>query len=492
MTKPVVEVVGVSKRFGDIVALNNVSLKIYPRETLVVLGENGSGKSTLAKVLYGIYFPDNGFIRVDGVETVFSSPSDARKHGIFLVSQRPQLIDEMSIVENVALFLGTTVSKNLRKRLVDVLNNLKVSLDVDTPVFRLSYTEKQLVDLAKIILAQPRLLIVDEAATYLPHEAKKVFLDAIKRLIAGGASVMYITHKIGEALEVGDRFVVLRRGSVVGVFNRGVDANILRQAMFGSSNHTQSSYANLQQVFTGNSNNSATTLAVENLAVLNDYGRVAVNNVTFVVSSGEVLGIAGVAGNGQKELAEALAGFRKVHRGAVLFNGVNITREPIHRRVKMGLVYIPEDPFREGVALNLTIAENIKLFTACKGYKVLPSLVIKELGISPDNPLTKTFRLSGGNVQKLSLAKLLVNSPRVVIAHNPTRMLDEKSRIAVLNLLRIVAEKGAAVVFISEDLDEILSISTKVGVMVDGKLTRFFTGNIASYRDDIERAMVYG
>jgi simple sugar transport system ATP-binding protein len=489
--RPVVEVVGVSKRFGDIVALNNVSLKIYPREILVVLGENGSGKSTLAKILYGIYFPDTGFIRVDGVETVFSSPSDARKHGIFLVSQRPQLIDEMSIIENVALFLGATASKNLRKKLVDVLSNLKVSLDVDTPVFRLSYTEKQLVDLAKALLAQPRLLIVDEAATYLPHEAKKVFLDTIKRLIAGGASVMYITHKIGEALEVGDRFVVLRRGSVVGVFNRGTDANILRQAMFGSSNHIQNSYANSQQVF-ADSSNSTTTLAVKNLTVLNDYGRTAVNNVTFVVNSGEVLGIAGVAGNGQKELAEALAGLRKVHRGAVLFNGVNITNEPIHRRVRMGFVYILEDPFREGVALNLTIAENIKLFTAGKGYKVSPSLVIEELGISPDNPLTKAFRLSGGNVQKLTLAKLLVNSPRVVIAHNPTRMLDEKSRIAVLNLLRIVAEKGAAVVFISEDLDEILSISTKVGVMVDGRLTRFFTGNIASYRDDIERAMVYG
>jgi simple sugar transport system ATP-binding protein len=489
--RPVVEVVDVSKRFGDIVALNNVSLKIYPRETLVVLGENGSGKSTLAKILYGIYFPDTGFIRVDGVETVFSSPSDARKHGIFLVSQRPQLIDEMSIIENVALFLGATASKNLRKKLIDVLSNLKVSLDVDTPVFRLSYTEKQLVDLAKVLLAQPRLLIVDEAATYLPHEAKKVFLDAIKRLVADGASVMYITHKIGEALEVGDRFVVLRRGSVVGVFNRGVDANILRQAMFGSSNHIQNSYANQQQMFAGNSN-STTTLAVMNLTVLNDYGRTAINNVTFVVNSGEVLGIAGVAGNGQKELAEALAGLRKVHGGAVLFNGVNITHEPIHRRVRMGFVYIPEDPFREGVALNLTIAENIKLFTTGKGYKVSPSLVIKELSISPDNPLIKAFRLSGGNVQKLSLAKLLVNSPRVVIAHNPTRMLDEKSRIAVLNLLRIVAEKGAAVVFISEDLDEILSISTKVGVMVDGRLTRFFTGNIASYRDEIERAMVYG
>ncbi|MCI4436254.1 MAG: ATP-binding cassette domain-containing protein [Ignisphaera sp.] len=491
MSRPVVEVVGVSKRFGDIVALNNVSLEIYSGEVLVVLGENGSGKSTLAKVLYGIYFPDSGFIRVDGVETVFSSPSDARKHGIFLVSQRPQLIDEMSIAENAALFLGTAASKNLRKKLVDALSNLKISLDVDTPVFRLSYTEKQLVDLAKVLLAQPRLLIVDEAATYLPHEAKKVFLDAIKRLIADGASVMYITHKIGEALEVGDRFVVLRRGSVIGVFNRGIDANMLRQAMFGSSNHIQNSYANSQQVF-ADSSNSATTLTVKNLTVLNDYGRTAVNNVTFAVSSREVLGIAGVAGNGQKELAETLAGFRKVHRGAVLFNGANITHEPIHRRVRMGFVYIPEDPFREGVALNLTIAENIKLFAAGKGYKVSPSLVIKELGISPDNPLTKAFRLSGGNVQKLTLAKLLVNSPRVVIAHNPTRMLDEKSRIAVLNLLRIVAEKGAAVVFISEDLDEILSISTKVGVMVDGRLTRFFTGNITGYRDEIERAMVYG
>uniref|UniRef100_A0A7C4FBB4 ATP-binding cassette domain-containing protein n=1 Tax=Ignisphaera aggregans TaxID=334771 RepID=A0A7C4FBB4_9CREN len=488
MRKPFLQTVNLCKRFGDVIALSDVSLDVYPGEVLIVLGENGSGKSTLAKILYGLYFPDKGYIKVEGISIVFSSPMEAKRKGIFLVSQRPQLIDDMTILENVAMFLGEPPSRDLRKRLYALLNELGITVDIDRGVHTLSYTEKQFVDLAKVLMARPRLLIVDEAATYLPRELKQRFLNIVKGLRAKGSSVMYITHKIGEAIEMGDRFAVLRRGSVVGVFGLGVDASTLRQAMFGSEEYL----TRIAKGFTQGAPQKPAALSVENLLVFDEYGKPAVNGVTLTVGAGEIVTIVGIAGNGQKELGEAVVGLRRVSRGRVRLNGVDVTHMPACERVRRGLVYVPEDPFREGVAMGLTIAENMKLFSQTKVSRELLETVTRKLDVRPSNPLVAVAKLSGGNVQKVSLSRLLLTTPKAVVAYSPTRMLDEKSRVLALNMLQRLADAGSAVLLLSEDLEEALHASTRVCVMVSGRIVRVFEGpDLEGYREVIERVMVH-
>jgi len=488
MIRPFLQVVQLYKKFGDITALNNVSLAIYPGEILVILGENGSGKSTLAKILYGLYFPDKGYIKINGTPVIFSSPAEAKSKGIFLVSQRPQLIDDMSILENIALFLSTSPSRGLRKKLSEILNDLGMAIDVDKSVHALSYTEKQLVDLVKVLLAQPKLLIVDEAVTYLPRELKHKFLNIVKGFATRGGSVMYITHKVVEAAEIGDRFAVLRRGSVVGVFEKGVDVSTLRQAMFGSEEYlTAITKSPVQRP-----PHKTPALSVENLVVFDEYGKPAVNDVSLSVRLGDVVAILGIAGNGQKELGEAIVGLRKVAKGKVLLNGDEITYMPASERVRRGLIYVPEDPFREGVAIGLTVAENMKLFSQSRVSKEILETAIRKLEVSPSNPLISVAKLSGGNIQKVSLSRLLLNTPRVVIAYSPTRMLDEKSRVLILRTLQKLAESGSAVLLLSEDIEEAVYISTRIGVIVNGKIVKFFEGpDLESYREDIEKVMVH-
>ena len=487
MRKPFIEVVEIYKKFGDVIALNGVSLEIYPGEILAVLGENGSGKSTLAKILYGLYFPDKGYIKVDDVVTVFSSPAEAKNRGIFLVSQRPQLVDDMSVLENVALFLNISPSRDLKKKLEVTLRDLGMAIDVDRGVYTLSYTEKQFIDLVKALITQPRLLIVDEAATYLPRELKIKFLDIIKKFAARGGSVMYITHKILEAIEMGDRFIVLRKGDVVGVFEKGVDVTTIRRAMFGSEEYLTTFKRSPKKI-----THESFALSVENLIVYDEHGKPSVNDVSLNVRSGELISIVGIAGNGQKELGEAIAGLRKAARGRIMLNGNEITHAPASERIKKGLIYVPEDPFREGVAMGLTVAENVKLFSQSKVSRELLDALIKKLDVNPSNPFINVAKLSGGNIQKVSLARLLLTTPKVVVAYSPTRMLDERSKTLTLSILQRLAESGSAVLLLSEDIEEVLHISTRLGVMVSGKIVRFFeTPDLESCREDIEKVMVH-
>ena len=491
MEKPLIKIVDVHKRFGDVVALDGVNLDIYPNEILVVLGENGSGKSTLAKILYGLYTPDKGYIVVDGKPTVFTSPNEAKKKGIIMISQRPQLIDELTILENISLFLGEPPTNALRRRVSEVLSSFGIKIDVDKAVYSISYTEKQFIDLLKAVLCNPRLLIVDEAATYLPHDLKLKFFNILRGFVSQNKAVIYITHKIPEALEIGDRFAVLRRGRVAGIYKRGVDADTLRYAMFGSKEYLETSIKSFVSPSTHRREGIA--MHIDNITVFDDYGKKAVDNLSLAIGFGEVVAIVGVAGNGQKELGEAIAGFRKVVRGRIKLDGEDITDSSPSERVKKGLVYIPEDPFREGVALTLTIAENMKMYAQGRLTQEAIYDAIKKLGIVPENPGTQVAKLSGGNIQKVCISKLLFTMPKVVVAFNPTRMLDEKSRLLVLTILKRFTLSGGAVLLISEDLDEALQISNRIGVIASGKIIRFFEGeNLEQMRREIERVMVYG
>ncbi|MEM1645150.1 MAG: ATP-binding cassette domain-containing protein [Ignisphaera sp.] len=491
---PFLSIVNISKRFEDVIALEDVTLDINEGEIMGLLGENGSGKSTLAKIIYGIYVPDKGYIALykDGVpkSIFFTSPRDAISHGIIMISQRPQLIEEISAVDNIALFLG--VSPYIAKKVVEsTLNRFNIKLNLDKNVNTLSYTEKQLVELVKALSFKPKLLIVDEATTYLSKDIKTKFYEILKMFTSLGGSVLFITHKIPEALEVCDRIAVLRKGKLIGLFSKEDEpsADIIRKVMFNDISRK----VQLDKVAGNLYSERHEILRVENLVVLDDYGRKAVDGVTLSVSKGFIVGVVGIAGNGQRELCEGLAGLRKIVSGRIIFDNKDITLLGAAERISIGLRYIPEDPFRDGVVLDLTISENLRLFSTKKIDKETITKVLEDLKVHPLNPMIKVYKLSGGNVQKISIARLILSKPKCVIVYNPTRMLDETSSNLVKTLLKDLAANDAGVLLVSEDIDEVLGVADEIDVISRGKIVKSFIASGPSIREEIEKAMtLYG
>lgn len=494
------DIVEISKGFGNIIALDNVSLSIRRGEILGILGENGSGKSTLAKILYGIYTPDRGFIRLymDNKEIrIFStSVKCALEHGIIMISQRPQLVDELSVIENIALSLGTSLATT--KRLVNsTLSRFNINIDLTRIVATLSYTEKQFVELVKALSFKPKLLIADEITTYLPKDIREKFYDILKMFADSGGSVLFITHKISEAVEICNRIAVLRRGKIVNIFSKENDISIdlVRRAMFGEIDnklkHETSEYMVKNTKFLYQFNQKI--LRVEDLVILDDYSRKAVNGISFSVDKGIIYSIVGISGNGQKELCEGIAGLRKISRGRIFLESIDITRLSPAKRVLKGLVYIPEDPFRDSVAMDLAIAENLRLFSQVKLDDDSILSVLSKLRIQPPDPRLKVYKLSGGNIQKISISRLMLRTPKCVIIYNPTRMLDEASSEIVKAFLKDLARKGIGVILVTEDVNEALDIADIVSVISHGKIIRSFNVNNLNIREELEKAMVtYG
>jgi simple sugar transport system ATP-binding protein len=484
-----ISLVGITKRFGSVVALDNVSLSVESGEILGLLGENGSGKSTLTKIIYGVYVPDSGYIelRTDGLmrRAFFSSPKEALLSGIVMISQRPQLVEELSVLDNIALFLGYSRGRT-RKIVESTMSRFNIKLNADALVGSLSYTEKQLVELVKALSFKPRLLILDEATTYLPRDVKARFYEALRTFASIGGSVIFITHKIPEALEVCDRIAVLRRGRLVRIFSRKDVFSIddLRKAMFEEVSPSVATERVEEARAEGGE-----VLRAEGLVVLDDYGKRAVSIDELVVERGSVHAVVGVAGNGQKELCEGLSGLRKAVEGRVVLDGENVTRSRASERALKGLVYIPEDPFRTGVVLDLTIMENIRLFATGRLSSDTVKKVIRELRISPSEPRIKSYMLSGGNLQKLSLSRALLLNPKCMIVHNPTRMLDEASSRQVKLLLRDSARKGVGVLLVSEDIDEVIDVADKISVIANGRIVKTLPAMHPRLREEIEEAM---
>lgn len=479
---PVVSVRGVTKRFPGVVALDRVSLEVLPGEIHAVLGENGAGKSTLAKILYGVYTPDEGEILVEGRRVALASPRDAMRAGIAMVSQRPQLVEELSVAENIALSLEDLGAFSSMRRIVEYsrrfVEKFGLGIDVEKPVWTLGYTQRQMVELLKALVVGARLVILDEATTYLPKAVRAKLYGILRSLRLEGRGILFITHKIGEALDLADRITVLRRGRVVAVFRRGsVDGEALRKAMFGER---YSSPHGTRGVEHRGAPGGGEAVRVENLVVLGDHGELAVNNVSFSVGRGEVFAIAGVAGNGQRELVEALAGFRRASRGRIVMLGRDVTHEPPFRRALMGLALIPEDPFRQGVAMDLSLAENIALKLARRSIvsldeaEELVEKAVKLLSIAAPSGRAPVRTLSGGNVQKVVVARELLSGPRVLVAYNPTRMLDEASASRVREMIGELASRGTAVILVSEDIEEAVGLGDRIAVMSRGRLSEAF------------------
>lgn len=473
----------ITKRFGPVVANHRVSLEVARGEVLALLGENGAGKTTLVSILYGLYAPDEGRIILEGREVRISSPKVAQRLGIALVPQHPELIEAHTVAENLALGLDLPLAFSRRalvRRLAALLEGHPLGVDLEAPVARLSVGEKQRVELLRALLNRPKVLILDEPTSVLtPKEAEGLFQE-IRRLKALGLAVIFISHKLEEVLAIADRIAVLRGGEKVGEVRREeADKDLLVRLMVGRSLAPPPKVPPPRE---------EVVLEVEDLLVPR-HG-FPVQGVSFALRAGEVLGIAGVAGSGQAELVQALAGLRP-HQGRVRFLGKPWPRDPMGL-FRQGVAHIPEERSM-GVVGGMSVAENLALRTYprlvrrglldYRAMEVEAEGLIQRYGIRTPSPRTPVRFLSGGNVQKVILARELQGGPRLLLAMHPTYGLDVGAAEEVHGRILELVQGGAAVLLVSEDLDEILALSHRVAALYHGR----FVGPVPREEADRER-----
>jgi simple sugar transport system ATP-binding protein len=476
--EPLVRMVGIRKTFPGIVANDNVDFELMPGEIHALLGENGAGKTTLMNILYGIYRPDSGRIYVKGKEVSINSPADAIKLGIGMVHQNFLLIDSFTVAENVALgFAKKQIRPDIevKRRIIELGERYGLKVDPDAYVWQLSAGEKQRVEIIKALYRESDVLILDEPTSVLtPIEVNELF-STLKKLKSEGKGIVFITHKLEEVFQVADRVTVMRKGRVVGVKRRDeTSKEELARMMVGREI--------LFRVEKKEREKGPVILEVVDLKALNDKGVLALKGVSFKVHSGEIFGIAGVAGNGQRELIEVITGLRKAISGKVLINGIDMTNRSPREIGLLGTAHIPEERVKMGIMPGMDLAENLilkKYFLPpfCrKGILDLKSIrsnaekLKTEYDIVAPSIRVKAKFLSGGNIQRLILARELSSDPKLVIAAHPTYGLDVGATEYIRRKLVEERDKGAAVLLVSEDLEEILSLSDTIAVMYQGEI----------------------
>ena len=487
----VLEMRGIRKEFPGVVANDDVSFDVRRGEVHALLGENGAGKSTLMNILYGLYRPDGGEIRLNGKPVSFSSASDAIDAGIGMVHQHFMLIPVMTVAENVVL--GTEPVRSgifldeprAEKRVADMAKTFRFAVDPGALVEDISVGQQQRVEIMKALYRNSDLLILDEPTAVLtPQEASDLF-EILQTLRREGISIIFISHKLNEVLEIADRITVLRRGKTVEtVLREGATEASLARAMVGRDV--------LLRVEKESSQPGDVLLTVKDLHVRDDREIEKVRGISFDVRAGEIVGIAGVDGNGQTELIDALTGLQKIESGTVSIAGRELSHHPDARSaLDAGVGHIPEDRQRRGLVLEFSIAENIALHdyaqppTARFGWLFPGRMVerartlIREFDVRGGGPFTRAGGLSGGNQQKLVAAREIDRDPKILIAAQPTRGLD----VGAIEYLhrRLVTERdeGRAILLVSLELDEILSLSDRILVMFEGEIVGQHTGEIS-------------
>jgi simple sugar transport system ATP-binding protein len=486
----VLEMRGIRKEFPGVVANDDVSFDVRRGEVHALLGENGAGKSTLMNILYGLYKPDAGEIRVKGKVAAFGSASDAIDAGIGMVHQHFMLIPVMTVAENVVL--GTEPVKDgvllderaAEKRVADMAKTFKFAVDPSALVEDIGVGQQQRVEIMKALYRNADILILDEPTAVLtPQEALDLF-EILRTLRREGVSIVFITHKLGEVLEIADRITVLRRGKTIETVPReGATEKSLAQAMVGRDV--------LLRVEKQPPQVGEVLLEVEDLWVSDDRGIEKVRGVSFEVRAGEIVGIAGVDGNGQTELIEALTGLRRAERGVMRVGGRELTHASARHSLDAGLGHIPEDRQRRGLVLEFSLAENIALHDYAQppeskwGWLFPGKLIerarrlIEEFDVRGGGPLTPAGALSGGNQQKIVAAREISRDPKALIAAQPTRGLD----VGAIEYLhrRLVNERdeGRAILLVSLELDEIFSLSDRILVLYEGEIVGRHEGAVS-------------
>lgn len=487
------ELKGITKTFGNVVANKDVDLKVYQGEILAILGENGSGKTTLMNMVSGIYYPDSGEIFVNGKPVVITSPKDAFKYKIGMIHQHFKLIDVFTATENIVLGIKDGKKFNIKdaeKRVREITEKYGFVIDLNKKIYEMSVSEKQTVEIIKVLYRGADVLILDEPTAVLtPQETSKLF-DVLRRMRKDNKSIIIITHKLHEVLEISDRVVTLRKGEYAGsVETCNATEQSLTEMMMGSKvelNITRTEPENIKE-----------RLVVENLTVVNRDGSLALEDVAFKAFGGEILGVAGISGCGQKELLESIAGLQlTTKKSSILYKPDDLGPQQLVgktpreiRKLGVALSFVPEDRLGMGLVGNMDIIDNMMLrsyksgkssFLDRKGPKGLADKIINELEVVTPSATTPVRRLSGGNVQKVLVGREIAAEPKVLMVAYPVRGLDINSSYTIYNLLTEQKKKGTAIIFVGEDLDVLLELCDRIMVMNSGRITGIVDGKTAT------------
>lgn len=543
-----IELKKITKTFGDVVANKDVDLEIYKGEVLSVLGENGSGKTTLMNMIAGIYFPDSGSIEINGREVSIRSPKDAFDNKIGMIHQHFKLVDLFTAADNVLLGekmpaysikekanklkeefnnsaeelndgekkknfkaqfilamkiaalpfikLGKMIkfnhlAKNRAASIQEIADKYGFDIDLKKKIYDMAVSEKQTVEIIKVLYRGADILILDEPTAVLtPQEIEKLF-SVLRKMRDDGKSIIIITHKLNEVMAISDRVAVLRKGEHIATVNTSeTDENQLTEMMVGKKIEL-----NIDRALPVN---PIERLSVKNVSAINHDGRKILNNVTFEARGGEILGIAGIAGSGQRELLEAIAGLQKLESGEIIYLDPNKNDEEVNlmsktpvqiRELGVRLSFVPEDRLGMGLVGNMDIVDNMMLRSYRKGHTVfldrknpknLADTLVESLEVVTPDTHTPVRRLSGGNVQKVLVGREIASAPTVLMAAYPVRGLDINSSYTIYNLLNEQKEKGVAVIYVGEDLDVLIELCDRILVICGGNITGILDGRTAT------------
>jgi general nucleoside transport system ATP-binding protein len=498
---PVLELRGMTKRFPGVLANDHIDFDLRRGEVHALLGENGAGKSTLMNVLYGLYHPDEGEIHINGKRVSIGSPGEAIDHGIGMVHQHFMLIPVMTVAENIVLATeprrgGVLLDSDAAVRRVrDLSDTFRFAIDPHAKVESITVGQQQRVEILKALYRGADILILDEPTAVLtPQEADELF-GILRTLQREGMSIIFISHKLREVLDIAERITVLRRGKKIDTVPReGATQDTLARLMVGREV--------LLRVEKEAAQPAEPLLQVEGLSVLDDRHLEAVRGVSFEVRAGEIVGLAGVDGNGQTELIDALTGLRPTESGSVVVGGRDLTHANAHTHLDSGMGHIPEDRHRRGLVLDFTLAENLalhdydkrpfSLFGWMRPGRIIAAArrLLKEFDVRGGGPQTRASSLSGGNQQKVVVAREVARDPRVLVAAQPTRGLDVGAIEFVHRRLVEERNEGRAVLLISLEIDEILSLSDRILVIYEGQIVEEYSPDVTD--EQLGIAMIGG
>ena len=472
-----IELKGITKTFGSVVANNNINLNVRPGEILALLGENGSGKTTLMNMLSGIYKPDSGSIFVDGKEVSIDSPEDSKRLGIGMVHQHFKLVDVFSAADNIWMGMektGLTLRKDRFAKIEEMAKKFGFDIDPKKKVYNMSVSEKQTLEIVKVLYYGAKIIILDEPTAVLTVQESEKLFNVLRRMKEEGHSIIIITHKLNEVMDISDRVAILRKGEYITTVNTAeTSEQALTEWMVGRKVDLNIDRPHIEK--------TRPLLELRDVSIRNDEGATAIRDVNFYIRGGEILGVAGIAGCGQKELCEAIAGLRPIEKGQMIHKGDNIVglspKAILEKGISMS--FIPEDRLGMGLAPSLSITDNmiLKNYRDTKGPFVDRKLgradaeeVIRELEVVTPSTETPVRRLSGGNVQKVLLGREIKAGPNVIVTAYAVRGLDINSSYAIYNILNKQKENGVGILFVGEDLDVMMALCDKIMVLCHGKV----------------------
>lgn len=477
--KYAIELKNIKKTFGTVVANDNINLNVKEGEILALLGENGSGKTTLMNMLSGIYKPDAGQIFVDSKPVVINSPEDSKRFGIGMVHQHFKLVDVFSAADNILMGENRKGGFFLRserfRRIDEICARFGFEMDSKKLVKHMSVSEKQTLEIVKVLYYGAKVIILDEPTAVLTVQEIEKLFAVLRKMKESGHSVIIITHKLNEVMDISDRVAILRKGVYIDTVNTA-DANeqLLTELMVGRKVDISIERPQMEK--------TAPLLEIRELTVKNDENSVAIDRLSFYIRGGEILGVAGIAGCGQKELCEAIAGLRKIESGKINYMGKNIGGLSPKEIIDLGLStsFIPEDRLGMGLAPSLSITDNVLLknyndnasspFVDRKRGRKEAEQIISELKVVTPSTETPVRLLSGGNVQKVLVGREIKSNPNVIVTAYPVRGLDINSSYLIYDILNREKKKGTGILFVGEDLDVMLALCDKIMVICHGKL----------------------